>query len=208
VLIDETYAFDPTTYTASSFATGYGFDGGSASVYRVDGLLSATNGLDWFEGAFARPAVVLADFVAAMHSTGDEMTYLRALDESPTVMTAANCTYEIPACGGSAFAPIESPCDRYNVCEVSVAETTTTPATTAAATTDAATTAAATTDAATTAAATTAAATTDAATTAAATTAAATTAAATTAEAEDTSDAEVASGCVGAALVIVAAAFA
>jgi hypothetical protein len=76
VLIDETYAWDPKTYTASSFSDGYGFDGAGASVFRVDGLLGGTagNGLDWFEGAFARPAVVLADFVAAIHSTDEQFS--------------------------------------------------------------------------------------------------------------------------------------
>jgi hypothetical protein len=86
----------------------------------VDGLLGGTrgNGLDWFEGAFARPAVVLADFVAAMHATGEDQTYLRTLDESPTVMTAADCKYELPACDkDTTYAAIEAPCERYN-CEL------------------------------------------------------------------------------------------
>merc|ERR1719247_741241 len=118
VLIDETYAWDPPSYTASSFEGTYGFDGAGAKVFRLDGLLGglAGNGLDWFEGSFARPATVLADFVAAMHATGEATTYLRTLDGTPTVMTAEDCDYKIPVCDDVDAAIIESPCDRYGGC--------------------------------------------------------------------------------------------
>ena len=38
-------------------------------VFREDGLLSASPnfGLDWFEGAIAKPDLVLADFYSAFH---------------------------------------------------------------------------------------------------------------------------------------------
>jgi hypothetical protein len=120
VLIDETYAWDPPSYTASSFEGTYGFDGAGAKVFRVDGLLGglAGNGLDWFEGAFARPATVLADFVAALHATGEATIYLRTLDGTPTVMTAEDCDSKIPVCDDVDAAIIESPCDRYGGCEI------------------------------------------------------------------------------------------
>lgn len=122
VFIDETYAPVPADYGWDDFTSGFGFDpreaADSADIFRVDGLLSASNGMDWFEGAFARPATVLADFVAAMHSTGGERTYLRGLEESPTVMTAEDCDLQLPGCDDVPFAPIESPCDRYRACAV------------------------------------------------------------------------------------------
>jgi hypothetical protein len=119
VLIDETYAYNPPSYNAASFATNFGFDGAGAKIFRVDGLLGGVNGngYDWFEGAYSKPSVVLEDFVAALHSTGANRTYLRKLDESPTVMTAADCEKQLPACNDvAAAATIEAPCDRYQVC--------------------------------------------------------------------------------------------
>ena len=40
-------------------------------MFREDGLLSASPnfGLDWFEGAIAKPHLVLADFYSAFHNT-------------------------------------------------------------------------------------------------------------------------------------------
>lgn len=35
-------------------------------VLRVDGLVSPTGGLDWYEGAIAKPAEVLADMAGAL----------------------------------------------------------------------------------------------------------------------------------------------
>merc|ERR1719247_932699 len=124
VLIDETYEWNPPDYNAAKFSTGFGFDGAGAKIFRVDGLLGGTSGtgLDWFEGSFARPAVVLADFVAAMHATGTDTTYLRTLEENPTVMTAADCKYEVPACNKDVTpAPIEAPYDRYTKVDTKVA---------------------------------------------------------------------------------------
>lgn len=40
-------------------------------MFREDGLLSGSPnfGLDWFEGAIAKPDLVLADFYSAFHPT-------------------------------------------------------------------------------------------------------------------------------------------
>jgi iron complex transport system substrate-binding protein len=122
VLIDETSGWpDTAAYNAASFTGHFGFDA-PAATFRTDGLLGGTqgNGMDWFEGAFARPAEVLADFVAAMHATGGDTTWLRKLDESATVVTHKHCEYEIPVCSATGTdatvtgaKEIESPCDRY-----------------------------------------------------------------------------------------------
>ena len=62
-------------YNHSSFVEAFGFAEGAAptNVYRFDGVINSNNGMDWFEGAVLKPAVLLADVVAALHSTGGEM---------------------------------------------------------------------------------------------------------------------------------------
>ena len=75
VIFDYTRSSDNMNYKASDFAEAYGFEPGAAptNVYRFDGVINSNNGMDWFEGAVLKPAVLLADMVAALHSTGGEM---------------------------------------------------------------------------------------------------------------------------------------
>ena len=62
-------------YDASSFVQAFGFAEGAAptNVFRFDGVINENNGMDWFEGGKVKPAVILADMVAALHSTSGEM---------------------------------------------------------------------------------------------------------------------------------------
>jgi hypothetical protein len=112
VLIDETYYADPTGLDAAAVAAPFGTL--AAPVYREDGLLSEALGLDWFEGRFARPDVLLQDFVAALHGTDAKRTYLRLPSEAPTIQTKADCAVELPICGAAAFAPIDTLYERYS----------------------------------------------------------------------------------------------
>jgi len=112
VLIDETYYADPTGLDAAAVAAPFGTL--AAPVYREDGLLSEALGLDWFEGRFARPDVLLQDFVAALHGTDAKRTYLRLPSEAPTIQTKADCAVELPVCGAAAFAPIDTLYERYS----------------------------------------------------------------------------------------------
>lgn len=102
VVIDESYAADPTTYTLSNFtssinltsADSYKFLANS-SVWREDRRTSAGGGLDWFEGALPQPQVVLKDLIGVFHpSVATNFTYFRniAKGENVTVLTAADCT--------------------------------------------------------------------------------------------------------------------
>merc|ERR1719353_1114105 len=117
VLIDETYHWDPKSYNADSFATNFGFDGGGATIFREDGVLNPNGGMDWFEGAYANPSVLLSDLVAAIHATDGKRVYFRKLDETPTILTAEDCDKDLPVCGDvDAAATIEAPCRKYGTC--------------------------------------------------------------------------------------------
>lgn len=122
VLIDETYAVDPTLYDADAFFQTYGlnlvndsvleslpFLEGNWSVYREDGLLSEALGLDWFEGAFARADLVLRDFVRAILGAEvagtDEFTWIRTIHETPVVVGPKDCT------SASGITSIDEACD-------------------------------------------------------------------------------------------------
>ena len=59
-------------------------------MFREDGLLSAALGLDWFEGAIAKPDLVLADFYTAFHPTGPVRT--EALFTQPCIQGCASCS--------------------------------------------------------------------------------------------------------------------
>jgi hypothetical protein len=134
VIFDYTSSSDNMNHGASNFAEDYGYAAGAAptNVFRFDGVVNENNGMDWFEGAKVKPSVLLADMVAALHSTGGERTYFRKLDETPTLLRAADCERELPVCklcrpvcntdedaitawrDDVTIQAIEAPCDRYD----------------------------------------------------------------------------------------------
>jgi len=111
VVVDDTYTPTPAEYNFDSFKEQFGLNSTSATngldlpwltnrrVFRTDGLISANNGSDWFEGAYVRPDKVLADFVRVVDSARNFTTVLqpknfswvRTIDEEPRELTAANC---------------------------------------------------------------------------------------------------------------------
>eukprot|EP00889_Picochlorum_renovo_P002052 jgi/Picre1/29082/NNA_004475.t1 len=69
-VIDETFAMDPMAYGVEEFKKEFGLTNADAKtlswlepglIFRLDGELSETKGLDWFETAFTRPDLVLKD---------------------------------------------------------------------------------------------------------------------------------------------------
>lgn len=106
VLVDETYAIDPTAYSAATFSSQYGFtaaqeklipalSGSAPQVIRVDGLVSPTGGLDWYDGAIAKPVEVLTDMVGALAAPSSKtrnFIWLRNIQQNPVVITDAQCT--------------------------------------------------------------------------------------------------------------------
>lgn len=112
VLIDETYAVDPTTYNLDAFKGQYGLNTtrppvnlstlkwlNNNAIFREDGLISVDGGLDWFEGAIARPDKVLSDIVRAVqvgaalpNAMSQKYTWIRSINEAPTVVGPSACT--------------------------------------------------------------------------------------------------------------------
>ncbi|KAL4424905.1 hypothetical protein ABPG77_002128 [Micractinium sp. CCAP 211/92] len=111
VIIDETYSLDPVNYDGAALLKEYGLTAQEAAsvpaiagqkVFREDGLLSYSDaagyGLDWFEGAIARPDAVLTDVVrAANPSLAQAFTWIRNIyTEKPVVKGADACPVNKP----------------------------------------------------------------------------------------------------------------
>jgi hypothetical protein len=107
-VIDETYTMDSAKYTLPAFLKEYNFtDAEVASmpwftnklIFREDGLISESNGLDWFEGALARPDQELADLLRIVSAAHDPTSnalsqphiWLRQIDEAPKVVNSDEC---------------------------------------------------------------------------------------------------------------------
>merc|ERR1712130_575825 len=111
IVVDETFALNPTTYNLTTFLANMNLTSGANytflrnnTVYREDGLASPapSYGLDWFEGALARPDLVLQDFVHAVDPTSSptyKPTWIRniAKNETVTITSAQNCN-QISSC--------------------------------------------------------------------------------------------------------------
>ena len=101
VLIDEYYAFDPTAYNITNFLETYNVtDGvlpaGVQKVLREDGLLSASNSMDWFEGAVPFADATLQDLVGAIYGRtegGPAQLWFRDLTggAQPKKLSLADC---------------------------------------------------------------------------------------------------------------------
>lgn len=109
-VIDETYTPDSTTYNLAAFLEEYDITESELEsmpwftnelIFRQDGLISETNGVDWFEGAFVRPDKTLSDVLrivtAAREAPEDatplsqEYTWLRQIEEAPRVVNSDEC---------------------------------------------------------------------------------------------------------------------
>jgi len=108
VIIDETYASVPSDYNMESFLSEFGITSDSTlpaivgqKVFRLDGTLSESGGMDWFESRLAHPQWVLQDLARAFRGEGETFQYLRniATGETPHVVEVAHCTTQLPACG-------------------------------------------------------------------------------------------------------------
>lgn len=121
VLIDETYAVDPSSYDAAAFKQSFGFTDADVSsgdwpfltnqkVFRTDKALSAgafgSVGQDWLEMSIPRPDLVLEDFAYIFHGASvadiDTTRWMRDVMSGENVVTysASMCTDSTAACSG------------------------------------------------------------------------------------------------------------
>jgi len=112
IVIDETYAYAPKSYTMDSFLAGMGLTKDStlkfvaAGVLRIDGTISATDGLDWYESRIAHPDWAVEGLARQLHGdVSKRFKYFRniATGEVPVVLTPSMCTTTLPACDAKAY---------------------------------------------------------------------------------------------------------
>lgn len=112
VAIDETYTFAPRDYDLKALLEGYGIDGiteespkflqdDGKNVFRFDGRLSSTDGIDWYEAAVVRADRALKDLVQALgtddsagsdESADEEFVWFRNINAAPKVVSAGACS--------------------------------------------------------------------------------------------------------------------
>lgn len=132
VAIDETYSFTPRDYELKAFLEGYGIDviteespkflqDNGKNVFRFDGRLSSTDGMDWYETAVVRADRALKDLVQALgtdDSTGsnesaeEEFVWFRNINAAPKVVTAGACSAKTgcDAAPPAVICPFVKPC--------------------------------------------------------------------------------------------------
>jgi len=111
VLLDETYAPDPSTYTFQTFLSNFNLTESSElkfvknkMVLRIDGTMSTAKGLDWYESRIARPDWAVEGLARCLHSDSSKVfKYFRNLakGETPKVLDASACTDTLPVCEAS-----------------------------------------------------------------------------------------------------------
>ncbi|KAI8105243.1 hypothetical protein M9435_000411 [Picochlorum sp. BPE23] len=127
-VIDETFAMDPMAYGVEEFKKEFGLTNADAKtlswlepglIFRLDGELSETKGLDWFETAFTRPDLVLKDVDRVVDSSrqgsvrdSDDVVWMRSIAETPRINTANDCT-RVSACDDKAttICPFVASCE-------------------------------------------------------------------------------------------------
>jgi len=113
VIIDETYAPAPRSYTFDTFMTTMGLTKESnlkfmvnRKVLRNDGTITDGDALDWFESRIARPEWAVEGLARQIHSnTSMPYRFFRNIadGEAPQVLSASSCTATPSACLLSAY---------------------------------------------------------------------------------------------------------
>lgn len=127
-VIDETFVMDPMAYGVEEFKTEYELTNADAKklswlepglIFRNDGKLSESKGLDWFETSFTRPDLVLKDVDRIVDSARqggvrnpDDFVWLRSIAETPRITTARDCT-RVSTCDDTAatICPFVASCE-------------------------------------------------------------------------------------------------
>ena len=106
-VVDETYTEDSSKYNLAAFQKEYNLTTEDVQnmpwftnklIFREDGLISETNGVDWFEGALARPDKELSDILRVITAARDptaplpqNYTWVRQIEEAPHVVNSDEC---------------------------------------------------------------------------------------------------------------------
>jgi len=101
-VIDETYEWNPTSYTYETFLSNFELDSGSAQsfisgkkVFRIDGTHSPepAYGLDWFESRLAHPEWAVEGLKRVLHGSDLDRHFFRniATGEETEVVSDASC---------------------------------------------------------------------------------------------------------------------
>lgn len=116
ILVDETYAADPSLYSLATFLSNFNYTAEEINslpfaddIYRVDKRLNSGKygaiGIDWFESAIANPDLVLLDFKSAIQpdysqSENFDSRWLRNVARGDPVVpvTSDECRSEEDSC--------------------------------------------------------------------------------------------------------------
>lgn len=113
VIIDETYAVAPKSYTIDSFLTQMGLSSDSDAAFlknnmvlRIDGTISENDGLDWYESRIAHPDWAVQGLARQIfNDESKQHMYFRNIGkgETPRVLLKSMCTSRLPACDAMAY---------------------------------------------------------------------------------------------------------
>jgi hypothetical protein len=121
VLIDETYQWDAASYTIDTFLSNFGLSNTSLKVLRVDGTLSESNDLDWYESRVAHPHRAVQGLQRVMLPDDSLPKYFFrdiGAGELPDLILASSCATPLPFCDPTvspSIIPMIAPVDEANV---------------------------------------------------------------------------------------------
>jgi hypothetical protein len=117
VVIDETYASDPTTYTYDTFNSTFGISSSASlaflqqgKVLRIDRDMAASSkGLAWYESRIPRPdwAVEgLARYIVNDNSKRQKYFRNIAINENVNAISSTSCSKTLPVCQANSFSEV------------------------------------------------------------------------------------------------------